>query len=337
MAVRPETKFRWFDRGAEAARAFFPSFKTATGDELTEPYYVCPLCIRRDEVTGRYSFRMLRRGAVGSGELTSEHVPPESFAGRDLLLTCAECNHRAGAFLDSHARRRENPGDVFAGRPTTPLAVNVTAGGHTLSASFENQEGVLAIKINKEKYQKPGALEGFRAVTQFAAGQPSDINIDFSGDRHSERNARISWLRTAYLAAFACMGYRYIFSPALDPVRRQIADPEAEHIRLWMVTTPGEHDWTERTFVTVRQPESLHGYCARVGRHIIFLPAPWDMDFYDRLAESRDSGDSSVMVNGQSYEWPHEPSFGLPLPQSKPDSEQASEGRPPENAPSDNL
>jgi hypothetical protein len=186
-----------------------------------------------------------------------------------------------------------------------------------VSATFENQDGVLAIKMNKDRYQKPGAVEGFRSVTQFAEGTPSDIHIDFHGDRHSATNARTSWLRTAYLAAFSCMGYRYVFSPALERVRQQIREPEAEHIRVFMITTPGEHNWAERTLLTVREPEAFRNcVCARVGRHIVFLPAPWDMEFYDRLAESHDRGENGIQLKGQSYEWPYEPSFGLPVPET---------------------
>jgi hypothetical protein len=68
-----------------------------------------------------------------------------------------------------------------------------------------------------------------------SSGRPEDsdreIKISFYADRHFERHARVSWLRSAYLPTFAVFGYRYVFQPPLAVVRRQIAEPEIDHIR----------------------------------------------------------------------------------------------------------
>lgn len=134
MAVSTETKLRWFDQGAAAFARTFPDRAAHLPDGA--PYYVCPLCIRLDVREGTSKAFLFSRAAVSRGILTAEHVPPESFGGKELILTCAPCNHTAGAHLDSHARKRENPVDAFQGRFDEPVAVRLTADGHSIAAVF---------------------------------------------------------------------------------------------------------------------------------------------------------------------------------------------------------
>lgn len=306
MGVSLTTRKRWFARGADALMTQLPGLRKQPA--LAEgAFYICPLCISVDEA-GQYRFRVFREGAIDDKSLTAEHVPPRSFGGRELVLTCASCNNTAGAHLDSHARKRENVPDVFAGRPTKPLAVNVTVGGHRLSARLAHEDGVMAIKVNKGR-QKPGAEAGFRGVLQNGAVAAGDITLNFHGDAHSDKRARASWLRTAYLALFSVMGYRYIFQPGLEVVRRQIRDPETEHIPVWMITLPGNHEWTERAVLVIHEPAELACPAVRVGSHLVLLPPPGDDRFYDRLAAARDAGGPKLIARGTTYEWPREPSF----------------------------
>src|SRR5688572_916542 len=111
MAVREATRLQWFQRGAAAFTQLFPGSFPELGPE-PPPVYVCPLCVSTD-AAGVQTFRVFPRAAVVERTLTAEHVPPKSFGGKELVLTCAPCNHIAGAHLDSHARKRENPIDAF--------------------------------------------------------------------------------------------------------------------------------------------------------------------------------------------------------------------------------
>jgi hypothetical protein len=60
--------------------------------ELPEgEWYACPLCqtlFTIDELDTR--------------NLTKEHVPPRSIGGREMVLTCRQCNNSAGATFDAH-------------------------------------------------------------------------------------------------------------------------------------------------------------------------------------------------------------------------------------------
>jgi hypothetical protein len=67
------TKERWFQRGAAAFEHHFPKALEKWLGPGHAPAYVCPLCDPP---------RAFLREGLDSGELTAEHVPPESFGGR---------------------------------------------------------------------------------------------------------------------------------------------------------------------------------------------------------------------------------------------------------------
>ena len=75
-AAKRKRKARLFDIGVSAFRAAF-------GDAST--LYRCPLC------GDGY-----QRAALGSGELTLDHVPAGAIGGKALVLTCKRCNSESG-------------------------------------------------------------------------------------------------------------------------------------------------------------------------------------------------------------------------------------------------
>jgi hypothetical protein len=74
--------------------------------------------------------------------------------------------------------------------------------------------------------------------------------------RYFPDRARVSWIRTAYLAAFALLGWTYILQPALQPIREQLMNPstitlpllsmydpsgDPDRHELWSIKQPTEH------------------------------------------------------------------------------------------------
>lgn len=312
MSVSQATKLRWFDQGADAFAQSLPNALTNLG--TNRPLlYVCPLCIEPAEAAQRVKFRLFTKGAVASGLLTAEHVPPLSFRGRELLLTCATCNHTAGAGVDAEARKRENSLDALTGRATKPVAVRLTAGGHRLPARLWTEGETHEFKVAGGF--KPGSDDAFRDVISGASGGDREIHVEFYADRYSERRARISWLRSSYLVLFAVLGYRYVFHPGIALVRRQIRDPDVEHIPTFLCTLPGDHPWTERRIIKVLEPEWQQCWAVQVGRYVAFLPKFGDTELYDRIADARRKGVDQAVIRGDSFEWPTRPSFGVASPQ----------------------
>ena len=65
-----------------------------------------------------------------------------------------------------------------------------------------------------------------------------DFTFKVEFPEFSRERARVSWLRSAYLAFFATLGYRFIFRPELDVVRVRINDPKREEPRTFRIIRP---------------------------------------------------------------------------------------------------
>ena len=110
---------------------------------------------------------------------------------------------------------------------------------------------------------------------------------------------------------FAVVGYRYILQAALAAVRRQIAEPETEHIAAFLCVLPDNPPWSERRIVRVREPAWQQCWAVQIGRYMAFLPLVGDTTLYERIAAiGRDSGEQAT-VHGDVFYWPDRPYFGI--------------------------
>src|SRR5438552_3370473 len=109
------------------------------------------------------------------------------------------------------------------------------------------------------------------------------FDLTFRG--YDEPRARAALLRSAYIAAFALLGYRYILRSALDVVRDQIAKPDADLIPRFSLHLGGAEPRTHRLIISVTQPASLRCVLVGIGDQAVFLPGlePWPR-IYERLA-----------------------------------------------------
>jgi hypothetical protein len=294
VAVSKATKRRWFERGAQAFAASFRNVRLPAGMEA-QPLYACPLCFDSE---GPRLARVFTQEALQDGSLTAEHVPPRR---------CGPCNHTSGATLDAEAHKRERPFEAMTGRTKDPTKVLLTAGGHDIPAKLVTVGRVHDLKVSKRF--KPGADGGFKEAV--ANDPDGDIHINFYADRHRPTYARICWLRAAYLALFAVMGYRYALLPGLEIVRRQIRDPDNEHIRTFLIEVPGEHPWTDRRIVQVTSPDWLRCWGVQMGRYLALLPQGGDVGLYERISQHRATETESGAMTGTPLGWPRHPTFGI--------------------------
>ena len=278
--MKIEKKLRWFDRGAAAFTQVFPDALAHLGPD-PPPQYVCPQCPERDASGSRYRVQLFPRTAVQSGELTAEDVPPKSFGGRELVLTCKPCNNDAGGSqLAAHARRRENPIDALRGVAEKPSHVDLAAGGHKVSATLTAEPGMFTMELppRTKHANDPREEKAFREALVSTAAERSSISINFRKDFYHPRRANVAWLRHAYLALFAVAGYYYIFQPGLGIVRKQIREPEADHIPVFLAELPGEHTWLERCIVDIQEPEALRSWGVQFGKYVALLPKDGDTE-----------------------------------------------------------
>ena len=123
-----------------------------------------------------------------------------------------------------------------------------------------------------ERLVSPGRWQDFR------------FRIEFAG--FSRPRAATSWLRSADLAFFAVLGYRFVFRPELGVVRDRISNPEANEPATFRIIRP---ERSERTLVHIDEPETFASYAMLYGRNVIFLPRYRDGSLYSRLAAHPDN------------------------------------------------
>src|ERR1700680_2136773 len=116
-------KREWFELGAKAFAQVYPG----TFDQAT---YLCPICL--DPLTIE---------ALADKRLTAEHVPPESFGGRELLLTCKDCNNSAGTKLDADAKTKEDVRLAMAGTLEHPHRIKATIGELRINGELHRSGG----------------------------------------------------------------------------------------------------------------------------------------------------------------------------------------------------
>jgi len=304
---RIEKKLRWFDRGAAAFERAFPGRLAAQFGADAGPRYVCPIC----------DFAFIR-AAVEAGVLTAEHVPPESFGGRERLLTCKRCNDSAGRLLDAHARRKENLADFLKGREIKrPMKVTIEhpVGNEVQARLNIEADGTTVFNVVRRANSRA-------AITAFQAAEPPrpphPIKVKFTEDRFVEFAAKMSWFRSGFLILFDIFGYRYSLDPALEVVKRQILTPPTDLpiipcFTIQRLDADPKLEWSSWRILMIPEPRSLG---VVFDRYILVYPYPGDLSLYDRIQEHIISlGDRRPpRFNARSFEpVDNEPRFGFEI------------------------
>jgi len=244
--------------------------------------YVCPICLE-----------FFTEQQLDLGELTDEHVPPESVGGKALVLTCRTCNRDSGALLD-RAVAAEEKLRTFG----KPYAVGSIPG--TLIYNGTRNNG--SIRFDGETFQilgdpgqnNPGALAAHMAALDEGVGPGEEFRLELRV-KTSPAYAPIGWMRSAYLAAFAVYGYRYVLQPAFEPLREAIRNPKKTDFDAVVLQGPDDGP-LDPLIAEVFAPASIVGGLAvTFGPRVILLPpwhapANWFATLRERLAsESADN------------------------------------------------
>ena len=288
MAIRQRKKRDWFDRGAAA-------YALERTERRGEPVYPCPICLKLFTVD-----------ALGDGRLSSEHVPPESVGGRELVLTCKRCNNSAGAKLDADAATKELVRSAIAGTREHRERVKALVGDLCVNAEVQLSGGKYSLVV-PHHVNKPGAADDLKAVVR----PGSSIAVQYR--RFSELGAKISWLRAGYLAMFAVSGYAFALDPAMEIVRRQIIQCDERQVVTFTSEVSDDIALAVHRILRVRAPDWHRGWAVEFGRYFVHFPSAGDMDFYDRMAASG-SAVTPYMTTYEYVGWPTEPTFGLAAP-----------------------
>jgi hypothetical protein len=226
-----------------------------------------------------------------------------------MLLTCIECNSRGGGpdGVDTHARRAENVYDFALGTLETPHQAKLTIGDSTQNIRVTSLASLQMIGVPKAN--PPGTSHRMEAALK-GRQEPGDapkLRISLFRDAFSPRKQAVSWLRSAYLAGFSALGYRYIGRSILDGVRRQIRDADATLVDDFALFNENV-DPTTRWIALTQQPQWVRGLLVQMGRHTVLLPYfTGDSDFYDRLTRHRADSQELLLEARPIAAWPSGP------------------------------
>ncbi|MGY6655356.1 hypothetical protein ACXIZN_24660 [Amycolatopsis sp. TRM77291] len=301
-----DKRLRWFDEGAPKLRKVLD--RRGLGNKLlgNNDYYACPCCLVA-----------YPREAVAAGLLTIEDVPPKSVGGSPLLLTCKRCNNTAGTAFDSHAATRSDADDFMRGRVTgRALPMTSYVDGIPLRGTAQwTENGVQLFGVPKQNDQRKQVAH-FEALDAYVESQNPKPNHSFTvHTRFDEARARISWIRAAYLAAFAALGWSYIFRDVMDQYREQLKQPGTEILPTYILRDPDAPP-EGRRLLLVEQPDELRCVAVVMGDHTVFLPGLFRSMTCDELVEAfarrQEDGDRlSVHFNGKEIAWPRRATYFL--------------------------
>ena len=279
------TRTEWFERGHKALLQHAPE----------APGYGCPMCLRAAPVPEAF---------------TIEDVPPASVGGKPLVLTCRECNSKAGYEIDVHVHKGQMPRSFLRGEDMKAAKdFGLRIGDATVPVGLATSEGAVSLI----GHPRAGAPEDRDAVTERFREAVTEgltdweFHLDFPA--YSQKKERVGWLRAAYLVAFAKLGYAYILRPELRVVRKQLWNPDDEEISgylSWDLQSPSD----ARRLLLVERPPEMRSLAVRMGQATILLPdVVGENDIYARLRASKVAKPSQVY--GAQMPWPVGPEFHL--------------------------
>jgi len=258
-----------------------------------EKLLVCPICLRV------FTEIDIRPDASGKRVLSIEHAPQRMHRSPavERCLTCRTCNNECAFEAKTGKLNRIRTADSFA-LPLRSIPRPLKATEHGLLVQEHLQRHVHGKMVGK------GLLRPNAAPTRFSTTSTIETLVE---------------LKTAYLIAFARLGYAFIFTPALNIVRQAIlngtplrscksvlASKEAFHLpnEIFMIEANGI------PCAIVSLPPS-HPVDDPSDDHLVILPRPGSpMNLYETLGFDSELslGTANVRVEPTdgSYDFPPE-------------------------------
>ncbi|MGW2038604.1 HNH endonuclease [Streptomyces virginiae] len=295
----------WFNEGAPLFRQALEQLGLADRLPSADAYYACPCCLIAYPLE-----------AIVEQVLTIEHVPPDALGGKGMLLTCKRCNNDAGRHFDAHAIKRAAVHNFLLGRRTNrPVRAEFLADGIPVRGEVQSS-GAGWLMQGVPRQNDPAVADAHERALRAASERGDAPQFTFTiTERFSPEQADVSWIRSAYLAAFAALGWRYILRPALDPIRRLLKSDSPTEMPL-IIGFNAETDSSARAVMIVEEPENLRSVQVMIGHYSVFLPDPWGTSTLEELAESlagsRDAeGKVTYTLSGLTAPWPTKPLYLL--------------------------
>lgn len=247
--------------------------------------YVCPLCLRL--------FRNLT-------DLSLEHVPPKSRGGKPICLTCKYCNSTAGHTIDVAVQR------------DLSLKQFLKRGGDGVRSKLKIDSIDLNVVVRRDSKGVHITIpDGINPPEAVAASKPAFDKAIRNGLKFTlsksvrvrKHDVDVGYLKSAYLAAFAKLGYRWILASRLDRIRKQIVEPSAKHLRNFRLYLKHEMPFVHGIYL-INEPIT----CLLVTEKKSVIVLPWIdapmQDIYDSLKAERPNAPSVAFSGTRGCPWP---------------------------------
>ncbi len=269
--------------------------------------FICPLCLN-----------LIKK--KDSDIITLEDVPPKSVGGSPLLITCPSCNNVVGGKIESFLHNElllfhllKNPEDI-------PFKAEYTLNGVKIKGRFkiksiENSEIQCSIDSND--------INNFPVFTQEMDhnwdGANLEIKYNLTSVKRNDEYANLSILKSAYLLAFAKLGYMYILNDNLDPIRDQLQNPDIDVLKNSFLVAKGVeilqdlkdgvyYGYVENIYcVLVVMTFKLKKKNALKHRAVVALPTPEAKDSSLYFQLSRMPNNKKMSIKKEAEELPLEP------------------------------
>jgi len=266
-------KRTWFEVGAANVERLWPEAGRA---------YRCPLC-------GRFF------SSDGIGDLTEEHAPPESLGGKAVALTCRPCNSRAGGTVDAAMGSQAELRRIAARVMDKPIRARLRQSGHDVNVDVKfTPEGVQVFGLpeRNDPAEYAGWIADMNKMTEDGSwGKVGEMRLT-RRFKDPGRLGLVGWMRSAYVLAFAALGYTYAFNVRLKEVWRQLGDPSAEIVDACFYRDL-RHAPPANRLLMVEKPAEVQSILVQMGRHAVFLPgiSHGSPEYAELLAQVRAASD----------------------------------------------
>ena len=266
--------------------------------------YLCPIC--KGEFTEE---------AAVNGELTLEDVPPRNIGGKGLLLTCKECNSKAGHQVDYHLKNKRAleelaktiVGQSDCGKISGKLIVN----DMEFPVTVEKKDNHVEIRL-VQKANNPKKVSQFKKFMEDLSTSGKSDGFEFKINKtvkFNQRLQRIALLRSAFLLVTAGKGYEYAFDRKLDIIREQISAPSKDILGTIFWIEPLKNQvYPKRGILVVSEPLPLKMVTFDDGA--VILPAQTSPNNFYEIIKDKWERQIPENVVGKLYKWPEKATLG---------------------------
>ena len=221
-------------------------------------------------------------------KVTLEHAPPEALGGKVVCLTCADCNNSASR-IDHAAKMAQKARDDHVSGRGTWVEVDFFGAGIT-SGYLRPMNDEMAARLAKQPV--PTSINQLRGGVMKIPARRLGPELDekkgirFRIKRPESHHVAVSWLRSAYLLVFSLLGqegYRYAQSPALQPIREQIMNPDEVRIKGALGGKVSGVDFPVGPVILLNPGHELPCWAVKMGDKSVLLPCGGSTDRFRQL------------------------------------------------------